>query len=146
MRINKGFTLVELLVTIAIIATLSAILLPNFMGARQKAEDSKKIQDMVAIKNALRLYYNDHQSYYGAADNAQYTDLDTGLATYMTPVGIGFTYCRTNSGDGFLLYTHLSSSQGTDAVSSQTQCGVTSPVCGLSVTLPSSSLYFVCAK
>lgn len=142
---KRGFTLVELLVTIAIIATLTAILLPNFMGARQKATDSQKIQDMNSIKSALRLYYNDHQAYPGEADNSPTENLDTLLSGYMTPVGIGFTYCRTNIGDGFLLYSHQDVSQGTDAADSQTRCGATASVCG---EVPSSTnvLYVVCAK
>ena len=59
---KSGFTLIELLVVISIIATLTAILLPNFMGARQRATDSQKKQEMVSIKNALRLFYNDTQN------------------------------------------------------------------------------------
>jgi prepilin-type N-terminal cleavage/methylation domain-containing protein len=136
---KTGFTLVELLVTIAIIATLSAILLPNFMGARQKAEDSKKIQDMVAIKNALRLYYNDHQTYPVGVG----TTVEGTLAGYMTPTGIDYTYCQANSGDGFFLYTHLLSTQGVDAVSSQTTCGATVSVCGEAIK---SNIYVICAK
>lgn len=51
----------ELLIAIGIMGTLMAILLPNFMGARERARDAQKLQDMGAIKNALRLYYNDNQ-------------------------------------------------------------------------------------
>jgi general secretion pathway protein G len=143
---RRGFTLVELLVTIAIIATLSAILLPNFMGARQKASDSQKIQDMNSIKNALRLYYNDHQTYPGVADGSPAENIDIGLSGYMTPVGIGFTYCRTNTGDGFLLYSHQDTTQSTDAVDSQTRCGVSGTICGESIPVTNNNLYVVCAK
>jgi prepilin-type N-terminal cleavage/methylation domain-containing protein len=139
---RAGFTLVELLVSISIIAILTAILLPNFMGARQKASDSQMIQDMNSIKSALRLYYNDHQSY----PVGNVIDVQPLLSGYMTPTGIGFTYCQTNTGDGFLLYAHLGSTQGSDTVGSQTRCGVTSPVCGGPDTLPSNLLYFVCAN
>lgn len=142
---RQGFTLVELLVAIAIIATLSAILLPNFMGARQKATDSQKIQDMAAIKNALRLYYNDKQSYPGEADATPYTNLDIRLASYMTPVGIGFTYCRASNGDGFLLYAHLDGTRGTDITDSQTRCAVPVNFCG-GVEALANNLYFICAN
>lgn len=139
-----GFTLIELLVTIAIIATLSAILLPNFMGARQKASDSQKIQDMNSIKSALRLYYNDHQAYPPPATAIE--TVESLLAGYMTPTNIGFTYCQTLSGDGFLLYAHMSSTQGTDITDSQTRCSVTSPVCGAGSEALATDMYFVCAK
>ncbi len=40
MRNAKGFTLIELLIVIAIIAILIAVLLPNLLGARQRAFDA----------------------------------------------------------------------------------------------------------
>jgi len=39
---KKAFTLIELLVVIAIIGMLSALFLPNFMGARERARDAKE--------------------------------------------------------------------------------------------------------
>jgi len=51
-----GFTLIELLVVIAIISGLSAILLPNFMGARERARDTQRKNDLKQIQKALELY------------------------------------------------------------------------------------------
>jgi len=140
---KKGFTLVELLVTIAIIATLSAILLPNFMGARQKAADAKKIQDMNMIKNALRTYYNDKQTYPAGSG---ITTIETTLAGlgYMTATGVGYTYYQTNTGDGFELCAWLDSGQGDDDINSQYRCGGGGAVCGSAYG--TDKLYVVCAK
>ena len=60
---RRGFTLIELLVVIFIIGTLTAIILPNFVSSRQRARDARRKQDLADIKNALRMYYNDNQSY-----------------------------------------------------------------------------------
>ena len=60
---RQGFTLVELLVSISIMATLMAVLLPNLVGARERARDAQKVSDMGSIKNGLRMYYNDNQKY-----------------------------------------------------------------------------------
>jgi prepilin-type N-terminal cleavage/methylation domain-containing protein len=141
---RQGFTLVELLVTISIIATLTAILLPNFMGARQKATDSQKIQDMTSIKNALRMYYNDNQNY---PLGSGITNVQSLLAKYMTDTGVGYTYYQTNTGDGFQLCTYLDSGQGDDDVNSQTRCGAPKvSVCGLGVGTTMDKLYVVCAN
>ncbi len=67
---KKGFTLLEILVVIAIIALMLAIALPNYVSARARARDSKKIQEMLQVKTALRLYYNDYGTYPLASSGA----------------------------------------------------------------------------
>jgi general secretion pathway protein G len=56
---KKGFTLVELLVTISIIGILSTLMIANFNSTRQRARDAQRKSDLRNIQTALRLYYND---------------------------------------------------------------------------------------
>ena len=56
---NKGFTLLELLVVVAVIGMLAALSLPNFMAARERARDSQKKSDLVQIQKSLELYRQD---------------------------------------------------------------------------------------
>jgi prepilin-type N-terminal cleavage/methylation domain-containing protein len=58
-----GFTLIELLVVIAIIGLLSSVVLASLSSARAKARDAKRTQDLVQIRTALALYYNDKGTY-----------------------------------------------------------------------------------
>ena len=119
----KGFSLVELLVVISIIAIISAFTLPNFMGARDKAKDSSRISDMAAIKNALRLYYNDNQVY--PVGNG--VTLGVGMTGYMPSIlNLGYTYYyyQVNNGDSFLLKLPLESGQGDEDIASQAKCGI----------------------
>lgn len=51
-----GFTLVELMVVVAVIAILAAIAMPQFMSAADKAKNAKQVADMQIIRNATQLY------------------------------------------------------------------------------------------
>ncbi len=62
-RSDKGFTLIELLVVIAIISLLSSVLVTNLGTARSKARDTLRVQNMIALRNALEVYYLDHGEY-----------------------------------------------------------------------------------
>jgi len=52
----SGFTLIELLVVISIIALLSAVVVPNFMGARERGRDVSRKSDVRQIQKAMELY------------------------------------------------------------------------------------------
>ncbi len=60
---KKGFTLVELLITISIIAVLSAIGFVTYSYVMKQGQDSKRQSDLRAIQSALEQYYSD-QGYY----------------------------------------------------------------------------------
>lgn len=60
MKKNKAFTLIEVLVVIAIIAGMVAILYPNFMDMRERARDSQRKSDLKQIQKALELYKENH--------------------------------------------------------------------------------------
>ena len=120
-----GFSLLELLVVISIIAVLTAVLTANFMGMRERARDAQKIQDLTSLKNALRMYYNDNQ-YYPPDKTAI---LDTGFVEYIAALGdTGFDYTLTNGTDGFILKIGLDAGAGDDDINSQSKCGISSPV------------------
>ena len=54
----KGFTLVELMVSIAIIALLTAIITANFAGSRSQARDGQRVSDLGQIQLALSLFFD----------------------------------------------------------------------------------------
>ena len=54
-----GFTLVELMVVVAVIAILVAIAMPQFLSAADRARTAKETADIQIIKNATQLYMID---------------------------------------------------------------------------------------
>ena len=105
MNNQRGFTLLEMMVVVAIIAILAAILIPNFTRARAQAMTSACMGNIKMIATALELYYTDNQAYPTASNKAVQS---LGLAGYLdqTPVdpagGTGsYTVTTTNtSGNG----------------------------------------------
>jgi type II secretion system protein G len=60
---ERGFTLIELMIVVAIIAILAGILIPNFVNARAQAQSAACESNLRAIATALELYYADNQVY-----------------------------------------------------------------------------------
>jgi len=60
---NKGFTLIELLVVVAIVGLLASVVLVSMKGARAKARDARRLQDMHQIILALQLHYDKYERY-----------------------------------------------------------------------------------
>lgn len=93
-RIKKqqGFTLVELLVVVAIIGLLSTLAVVAFNGARMKARDVKRVTDVKQIQTALALYFSDEDTYPAASGTASSTFIASplkgpnSLTTYMKNV------------------------------------------------------------
>ncbi len=59
-RNQQGFSLVEVMVVIAIIGILATMVLPNVLGNQEKANEQKVIADIVALENALAQYHLDN--------------------------------------------------------------------------------------
>lgn len=57
---RDGFTIVELLIVIVVIAILAAITIVAYNNIQQRARDSRRAQDLKNIKKAVLLYQVDH--------------------------------------------------------------------------------------
>lgn len=99
-----GFTLVELLVVISIIAILSVLGISLFGGVQQRARDARRRTDIGAIKNALEQRFDSTTGLYPGplvstwfANNAIPLDPTTGSAYSGVPNAnqSAFTVCAT---------------------------------------------------
>jgi prepilin-type N-terminal cleavage/methylation domain-containing protein len=59
----RGFTLIELMVVIAIIGILASIIMVSLSSAQAKARDARRIADINTLKLSLEMYYNDNLKY-----------------------------------------------------------------------------------
>lgn len=62
-RKHCAFTLIELLIVVAIIAILAAIAVPNFLEAQTRSKVSRSLADMRSLKTALEAYAVDYNHY-----------------------------------------------------------------------------------
>ena len=85
-RRRGGFTLVEIMIVVAIIALLAAIALPGFLRARQRSQATKVLTDLRLIDSAVDQYALEHGRKSGdsvaVADWTNYLKLNTNL--YLT--------------------------------------------------------------
>lgn len=66
-RNRRGFTLVELLIVVIILAILAAIIVPQFTAATDDATQSAYDSNLANIRAAIDLYRQQHQAYPGAS-------------------------------------------------------------------------------
>lgn len=107
---KKGFTLIELMIVVSIIAILAAIAIPNFMSARDRAKRASCAQSLGAIRKVMEMYLTDLDTYTGTRSRLLgYTNV-TGLEaasssvpgtdvspvfTIVTNAAVGYTITAT---------------------------------------------------
>jgi len=87
---NKGFTLVELLVVVAVLGLLSGMVVISIKHVKAKARDSQRVADINSLGTALGLYHNDFNTYpiYDGYIEDQGNALATALTTAETIVAV----------------------------------------------------------
>lgn len=86
---QAGFTLVELLIVIAIMGILTMITVSQFQTAKRKANDVARKGDLNAVAKALQMYYADYGVMPDASDSVNGGQIKVG--TNVIPWGGSFT-------------------------------------------------------
>lgn len=133
---QNAFTLLELLVVMAIIGLLVGLGLRTFGSIQQKSRDSRRKQDIQSIVKALELYYNDFKHYpysfngqimacgNNAAQACVWGDVwqnsnDQTLYMSKLPIDPGanqYFYLSDSQGQTFSIFAYLENTEDSDVV------------------------------
>jgi prepilin-type N-terminal cleavage/methylation domain-containing protein len=64
MKIKKGFTLIELMIVVAIIGILAAIAIPKFADLINKSKEGATKGSLSSVRSAIQVYYGDNEGWF----------------------------------------------------------------------------------
>ena len=67
-KIKNGFTLVEIMIVVAIIALLAAIAIPNYTRHMQRARATEAVATMSMVRQAMRDYFINNNTHFNITD------------------------------------------------------------------------------
>ena len=68
---KRGFTLIELVVVVSILAVLSGVLVPRIRGHVEATRDAERLDDLKTIRNAIEQFLMDRGTLPGASNPPQ---------------------------------------------------------------------------
>lgn len=167
MKSTHAFSLIELLVAIAVIATIIGLALPNFLGARTRARDARRKSEVQQFKTALQLYYGDYATYPADSGGPLYNvvkgcgsagitacpcsatlDFAAGgvgcdtvyMNKFPAEFGTSMFYYQKNNGVDFCLKVPLENASDGDTTTMQARCA------SLCADVASGTDYVVCSE
>jgi type IV pilus assembly protein PilE len=79
MQRHSGFTLIELMITVAIIAILAAVALPSYTSYIVRGKLTEAHSNLLAMRTKMELYFQDNRKYTGACAPGTVAQLPPGL-------------------------------------------------------------------
>jgi prepilin-type N-terminal cleavage/methylation domain-containing protein len=121
-----GFTLIEMLIVVAIIGILASAIMVGLGPAQQKGRDARRMSDLNQTQNALELYYTKYGTYPGVSGaggasscstaNNNWSNLANCLTDSQTAIGVSSipndpnsanSYCYLSDGTDYILGANL---------------------------------------
>jgi type IV pilus assembly protein PilA len=102
MKNRKGFTLIELMIVVAIIGILAAIAIPNFLKFQAKSKQSEAKTNLKAIYTAETGYYGENNTY-NTFDRVNWAPVGTSRYAYSLGTDNGIATPTPGPGTSFLI-------------------------------------------
>jgi type IV pilus assembly protein PilE len=119
-RRGKGFTLIEMMITVAIAAILAAIVVPAYNTQIRKSRRTEARTALLDLAGRAERMYSTSNSYFGTTSAGQLLPPDLGY-TGAWPITVGSGYYRVSlSNSTTTTYTFTATAVGTQAL--DTQC------------------------
>jgi type IV pilus assembly protein PilA len=93
---RSGFTLIELMIVVAIIGLLAALAIPNFIRFQARARQSEAKSNLKAVFTAQKAYYGDKQTYYDQCNIIGFEPEDNNRYTYDLDATVTSIEARSN--------------------------------------------------
>ena len=88
LKTKKGFTLIELMIVIAIISVLAVTLVPQLTGAQARSRDAGRISSLKNITAVLETYYSDEGKFPLSPDNTAGENETGGTFCFSNSAGV----------------------------------------------------------
>ena len=111
---KRGFTILELIIVIGMIAILATLVVSQLIRARKSSRDTRRLADMAIISKAMELHYHDWSS---------------SASPYTNCAGL-VTGCTNSDATGLGQYIQAIATKPSDPSNSTVPCTGTAPASG----------------
>ena len=122
MRASRGFTLIEVMITVAIIAILAAVALPSYSAYVMRANVVDAAKGLSEMRLKMEQYYQDRRTYVGACTAGTLAPLPADTPRFLftcapAPTALTYTVVATGQGSmtGFIYTINEANTQATTA-------------------------------